>query len=93
VIVVLSDGLECGDPAEMAAAVERLARLGHRLLWWTPLGRDPAYRPVTRAMAAILPELDHLGGAHDLETLREEVLRIPGVCAGPRRAAARSWTA
>jgi hypothetical protein len=92
VIVVLSDGLERGDPADMAAAVARLARLGHRLIWWTPLGRDPAYRPVTRAMAAVLPDLDHLGGAHDLGTLLEEVRRIPAICAGPRRTAARSWT-
>jgi uncharacterized protein with von Willebrand factor type A (vWA) domain len=92
VIVVMSDGLERGDPGDMAAAVERLGRLGHRLIWWTPLGRDPAYRPVTRAMAAILGELDLLAGAHDLETLLEEVLRIPDVCARPRRSAARSWT-
>jgi uncharacterized protein with von Willebrand factor type A (vWA) domain len=81
VIVVLSDGLERGDPAEMAAAVRRLSRLGHRLIWWTPLGRDPSYRPVTRAMAAILPDLDHLAGARDLETLREEVLTLPRICA------------
>ena len=37
----------------MAHAVRRLSRLSHRLLWWTPLGLDPNYRPVTRAMAAI----------------------------------------
>jgi uncharacterized protein with von Willebrand factor type A (vWA) domain len=86
VVIVLSDGLERGDPAEMAAAVRRLARLGHRLIWWTPLGRDPSYRPVTRAMAAILPELDQLAGAYDLETLHQEVLTIPAICARPRRA-------
>ncbi|WP_051324267.1 vWA domain-containing protein [Candidatus Solirubrobacter pratensis] len=85
VIVVLSDGLERGDPTEMAQAVRRLSRLGHRLIWWTPLGRDPAYRPVTRAMAAILPELDHLAGAYDLQTLHQEVLTIPAICARPRR--------
>jgi uncharacterized protein len=85
-IVVLSDGLERGDPAEMAKAVNRLARLGHRLIWWTPLGRDPTYRPVTRAMAAILPDLDQLAGAYDLETLHQEVLTIPAICARPRRA-------
>ncbi len=81
VIIVLSDGLERGDPAEMAQAVHRLSRLGHRLIWWTPLGRDPAYRPVTRAMAAILGDLDRLAGAHDLKTLREEVLTLPVICA------------
>jgi hypothetical protein len=32
-------------------------------------------------MAAILPDLDHLAGAHDLETLREEVLALPRICA------------
>jgi uncharacterized protein with von Willebrand factor type A (vWA) domain len=72
-VIVLSDGLERGDPAVMTHAVERLARLSHRLVWWTPLGRDPSYRPVTRAMAAILPHLDDLAGAHDLDTLLEEV--------------------
>jgi len=71
--IVLSDGLERGDPAPMAHAVERLARLSHRLLWWTPLGLDPNYRPVTRAMAAIQDDLDGLAGARDLPSLLARV--------------------
>ena len=39
--IVLSDGLERGDPAQMVHAVRRLKRLSHRLLWWTPLGARP----------------------------------------------------
>jgi uncharacterized protein with von Willebrand factor type A (vWA) domain len=90
-IVVLSDGLERGDPAPMADAAERLARLGHRLVWWSPLARDPAYRPATRGMRAVLGHLDELAGAHDLDSLLEEVRRLPETCARPRRTAERAW--
>jgi uncharacterized protein with von Willebrand factor type A (vWA) domain len=74
--IVLSDGLERGDPAVMAHAVRRLSRLSHRLLWWTPLGLDPNYRPITRAMAAIGDDLDGLAGARDLPSLLEQVQQL-----------------
>lgn len=70
--IVLSDGLERGDPALMAHAVERLARLSHRLLWWSPLALDPAYKPITRGMLAIGPDIE-LAGARDLPTLLDRV--------------------
>jgi uncharacterized protein len=91
-VIVLSDGLERGDPAAMAAAMRRLARLSHRLVWWSPLACDPAYRPVTRGMRAVLPELDVLGGARDLPSLLQEVRRLPETCARPRRTAIRAWS-
>jgi uncharacterized protein with von Willebrand factor type A (vWA) domain len=74
--IVLSDGLERGDPAAMAHAVHRLSRLSYRLVWWTPLALDPAYRPITRGMAAIGDDLDDLAGARDLPTLLEQVQRL-----------------
>jgi uncharacterized protein len=88
-IVVISDGLERGDPTAMVRATERLSRLGHRLVWWSPLACSPTYRPVTRGMADLLRHLDHLGGVRDLATGLSEVERIPAVVAGPRRAAWR----
>ena len=91
VVVVISDGLERGDPTAMVRAAGRLSRLGHRLLWWSPLACSPTYRPVTRGMAAVLRHLDHLGGVRDLATGLSEVERIPAVAAGPRRAAFLSW--
>jgi uncharacterized protein with von Willebrand factor type A (vWA) domain len=74
VVIILSDGLERGDPAALRHAVQRLARLAERLVWLTPLKRDAAYRPVTKAMAAVAPALDHIGGAASLEAL---AARIP----------------
>jgi uncharacterized protein len=93
IIIVMSDGLERGDPAMMVQATHRLARLGHRLVWWSPLARDPAYRPVTRGMRAVLGELDVLAGASDLRTLLRELRRLRQVEARPRRTARRAWAA
>jgi uncharacterized protein with von Willebrand factor type A (vWA) domain len=92
-VIVLSDGLERGDPALMVAATRRLSMLAHRLVWWSPLACDPAYRPVTRGMRAILADLDALGGARDLPSLLEEVRRLPETSATPRRTASRAWSA
>lgn len=91
-VIVLSDGLERGDHTPMVRATARLSRLGHRLVWWSPLACSPTYSPATRAMAAQLPSLDHLGGVRDLSTGLAEVRRLPAVLSGPRRAAARRWS-
>jgi len=88
-VITISDGLERGDCTAMVRSAERLSRLGHRLIWWSPLACSPTYRPITRGMADQLPSLDHLGGVRDLETALAEVRRIPAVMAGPRRAAVR----
>jgi uncharacterized protein with von Willebrand factor type A (vWA) domain len=73
VVIILSDGLERGDPALLVQAVQRLHRLAERLVWLTPLKRDADYRPVTRAMAAVAPYLDHIGGAASLERLAADI--------------------
>ncbi|QFY11114.1 VWA domain-containing protein [Nonomuraea phyllanthi] len=72
-VIVLSDGLERGDCRPMEAAVRRLSLLSHRLLWWSPLACDPAYRPVTRGMSAVLGSVDALAGVRDLRTAYAQV--------------------
>jgi uncharacterized protein len=73
VVIILSDGLERGDPTLLLQAVQRLHRMAERLVWLTPLKRDESYRPVTRAMSAIAPYLDHIGGAASLENLAADI--------------------
>ena len=36
IVVICSDGLDRGDPAVLATAMERLARLSHRVVWMNP---------------------------------------------------------
>lgn len=87
VVIVVSDGLERGDPAAMTGAVARLSLLAHRLVWWSPLACDPAYRPVTRAMTAIVGHLDDLVGVRDLPTALAAVQRLPALERTPERSA------
>ena len=73
VVFVVSDGLERGDVTAMAEATAHLGRLSHRLVWLTPLMGDIHYRPVTRGMQAVLPELDRLGDASTLTSFLHEL--------------------
>jgi uncharacterized protein len=59
-VVIISDGLERGDPAAMVAAIGRFSARTHRLSLATPLAGDPRFRPETAALKAILPMLDDL---------------------------------
>jgi uncharacterized protein len=72
-VLVLSDGLERGDCVPLAKAVRRLSLLAHRLDWWSPLACDPAYRPVTRGMAAVVAHVHKLAGVRDLDTAHHQV--------------------
>ena len=59
-VVLLSDALERGDPAELVRAMRRLSGLAWRLSLATPLAADPRYRPETAALRAVVPLLDDL---------------------------------
>lgn len=73
-VVVLSDGLERGDPAAMIDAVERLSRLAWGLLWLSPLAGERGYAVETAALRAVMPHLDRLGDGSTAGRLCAEVL-------------------
>ncbi|HKE15892.1 MAG TPA: VWA domain-containing protein [Kofleriaceae bacterium] len=68
-VVVLSDGLERGDPVVLGEALRRIRARAGRVLWLNPLAGDPGYQPTAAGMAAALPHLDLLAPAHDLASL------------------------
>lgn len=69
VVVICSDGLERGDPAQLAASMARLRRHAHRILWVSPLAGDERYVPTQRGMAVALPYVDVLLPGDTLEGL------------------------
>jgi uncharacterized protein with von Willebrand factor type A (vWA) domain len=69
VVILASDGLERGDPDELATQIARLSRLVHRLVWINPLKGSPRYEPLARGMAAALPHIDKFLPGHNLESL------------------------
>jgi uncharacterized protein len=80
VVVICSDGLDRGDPAVLAAALERLSRLSHRLVWLNPhKGDDPGFRPSTLGMMIAAPHIDLLLSGHDLGSLEKLATLLPGL--------------
>jgi uncharacterized protein len=75
VCVILSDGLEVGDPVELGVQMERLHRLAHKVVWLNPLKGRAGYAPLAGGMAAALPHIDVFRPGHNLQSL-EEVAEI-----------------
>jgi uncharacterized protein with von Willebrand factor type A (vWA) domain len=76
VVLVISDGMERGDPSDFVKAVRRLSRLAWRLIWATPLAADPNFEPRTRAMLKILPALDALVDGSSIQSLSRLLLNL-----------------
>jgi len=69
VVVILSDGWDRGDPAELGEQMGRLHRVAHRVIWVNPLKAAPGYAPLARGMAAALPWLDAFVEGHSIAAL------------------------
>ena len=93
IVVILSDGWDRGDPAEMSEQMQRLRRVANRVVWVNPLKASPGYAPLARGMAAALPHCDDFVEGHNLESLERlaelvlaETPRGPQPRAGTRTA-------
>ena len=78
IVVICSDGLDRGDPAVLAAAMERLSLLCHRLVWLNPhKGDDRSFRPSTLGMMVAAEHTDLVLSGHDLRSLEELAALLP----------------
>ena len=73
IVVILSDGLDRGDPAILARAMRSIQTRARKVIWLNPLMGDARYEPTARGMHAALPFVDHFETAHDLESLERLV--------------------
>ncbi|HXW46193.1 MAG TPA: VWA domain-containing protein [Streptosporangiaceae bacterium] len=80
VVVICSDGLDRGDPELLAAAMERLSRLSHRIVWLNPhKGINQDFRPSSVGMMVAAPHIDVLLSGHDLASLEELAALLPAL--------------
>jgi uncharacterized protein with von Willebrand factor type A (vWA) domain len=80
IVVVCSDGLDRGDPAVLAAAMERLSRLSYRLVWMNPHAAAPAGPvPPSVGMMAAGPWIDLLLPGGDLSSLEKLAALLPAL--------------
>ena len=71
VVVIISDGWDTGEPAELRREMERLSRVAHRIIWVNPRTKSEQYRPLAGGMAAAWPYCDAVLSAHSLHALHE----------------------
>ena len=71
VVVIVSDGWESGDPAELGEQMARLSRLAHRIVWVNPRAKSSRYEPLVGGMQAALPHVDRFASGHSLHALGE----------------------
>jgi uncharacterized protein with von Willebrand factor type A (vWA) domain len=78
VVVICSDGLDRGDPGVLAAAMERLSRLSHQVVWMNPhKGDNVAFQPSTLGMMVAAPYIDLMLSGHDLASLEQLATLLP----------------
>lgn len=88
VVLVVSDGWETGDPAELARQLARLRRRAHRIVWANPRTRHADYRPLVGGMAAAWPFCDAVVSAHRLDAVDDLLAALRGDVRS-----ARTWDA
>lgn len=71
VVMLISDGWDCGDPDLLRAEIARLQRNCYRLIWLNPLLGSPEYEPLTRGMKTALPYIDNFLPVHNLLSLED----------------------
>jgi uncharacterized protein with von Willebrand factor type A (vWA) domain len=75
VVVVMSDGWERGDSAQLREQMRRLHRLAHRVVWVNPHQGKDGYLPVQGGIVAALPFIDDFVAGHSMATF-EDALEV-----------------
>jgi uncharacterized protein with von Willebrand factor type A (vWA) domain len=71
VAIIVSDGYDTGTPEDLAAELARMKKRVKKLVWLNPLLGWKNYQPVTAAMQAARPHIDHFAAANTLESLEK----------------------
>ena len=69
--IVLSDGLDTGEPEILENAIHHIKLRSKKLIWLNPLKGMKGYEPIQMGMKAALPSLNHFGSAHNFNSLLE----------------------
>jgi len=70
-VLLVSDGLDTGEPAELENQLAWLRRAGRRLLWLNPLMRYDGYAPTARGAAVLHRQAHGMLAVHNLSSLEQ----------------------
>lgn len=71
VALLISDGLDRGDPEALGKEMERLHLSARRLIWLNPLLRWDGFAPKARGVATMLPHVDSFRAGHSIASLED----------------------
>lgn len=79
VVVICSDGLERGAAETLDAAMQKLARLSHRIVWLNPHkgNQGDTWVPSSLGMIVAAPYVDEMLSGHDLASLEQLAAVLP----------------
>ncbi len=81
IVLIVSDGWERGNTAQLAREMARLHRAAFAVVWVSPLKGSPAYQPLGGGMRAALPFVDRFVAGHNLASLEQ----LSGLLSGLQR--------
>jgi len=76
VVILVSDGLERGDPKLLAREMERLHLTARHFIWLNPLLRWDGFAPRAQGILAMLPHVDAVRTSHSLASLEALAMAI-----------------
>jgi uncharacterized protein with von Willebrand factor type A (vWA) domain len=80
-VLIITDGLDTGEPAELARELTWLRRHSRRLLWLNPLLRFDGYSPLARGASVLHAQAHGMLAVHNLERLRDLASSIAALLA------------
>lgn len=83
VVLLISDGWDCGDPEVLRSQIARLQRRCYRLIWLNPLIGTTGYSPLTRGLQAALPYVDDFLPSRTLTNLADLATHLNTLATGP----------
>jgi len=69
VVLLISDGLDRGDPEELSREMQRLHLSSRRVIWINPLLRWENFAPRAAGIRAMLPHVDCFRAGHSIASL------------------------
>lgn len=69
VVLLITDGLDRDDPAELEKEMRRLQLTAKKVIWLNPLLRWDEFAPKARGIKAMLPHVDSFRAGHNIAAL------------------------
>ena len=76
IVLVITDGLDTGEPSELAQELAWLRRRSRRVLWLNPLLRFDGYAPLAQGAAVLHQHAHGMLAVHNLSKLEELAISL-----------------